>query len=98
MPAAQTKTEDQSGDPAMDKQVSQEAKASKDKITYTVAKRRTLQVKGKARGPGAEITSDEIDEDEARKLMAGGFLVNPEAPEPKLAEGPSIQRTETDKK
>lgn len=58
---------------------------------YTVAKGRSLGVAGQDHGPGAEV---ELEEGEAKSLIAAGFLDNPDADEPVLLTGPKIQRTE----
>jgi len=52
-----------------------------------VAKGRTVMVGERNVGPGKEVS---LPADEIRKLAAGGFLVDPNAPEIPRADGPSF--------
>jgi hypothetical protein len=80
-------------------------------LKATVAKGRTITLPGEVirdnngvatgslpgadYGPGDEV---EVEEAEARRLMAAGFLNNPDAPAPVISTGPKIQMTEDPKK
>ncbi len=58
---------------------------------YTVADRRSLYVDGKHHNAGTEV---DLDVEEAKGLMQGGFLVNPDAVPLFVAEGPVIKRVD----
>jgi hypothetical protein len=56
-----------------------------------VAKGRTVTVGERAFGPGKEVS---LPADEIKKLVAIGFLVDPNAPEIQRADGPSFSAKE----